>query len=185
MFIGDTVTHIILNESIDITETIKYFKSLSENEWDKFKLRQNRFDVHQQTKTIGAIWTEGNNLNTEYIPQYYSHIKHFDLLIKLVINAAKNKYKNNMEVVRAMVVKLPSGKSIPEHIDSAIIFNNAHRIHIPIVNNELVKFTVDNKTIPMHVGTIVEINNRKMHGVINNSKIDRLQFICDLRPIKL
>lgn len=77
------------------------------------------------------------------------------------------------------VAKLKSKGKILPHIDLGIDFAISHRIHIPLVTNKKVIFDVDGKKLHLEVGSVYEINNLKLHSVVNDSEYDRIHIIFD------
>ena len=54
-------------------------------------------------------------------------------------------------------------------------------IHIPLISHPDVKFTLDHKDYYLEPGHGYEINNQIIHEVRNESNIDRLHMIIDLK----
>jgi len=185
MNIGDD-THIILEQGKHLGDVIHHFASQPASVWDEFTFRQDSYSVHRDTKTIAARWADNSLSDARWLPQYEQHRTEFDTLIGMAIAAIRRHYGYKAVPLRAMVAMLPAGKTIPYHKDQGSpIFATAHRIHIPLVNFPVCDFYIEGKIVPMNVGTVVEINNKKMHKVENYSVIDRLQFICDAEPSSL
>jgi len=111
-------------------------------------------------------------------------MKPFDDLIRMTENAVKYHYGYaDVASLRAMVAMRPAGEVIEYHADRGTpLFDRANRVHIPVVNVPMCDFYIEGEIIPMNIGTIVEINNKKMHKVENYSILDRLHFICDVEP---
>jgi hypothetical protein len=55
----------------------------------------------------------------------------------------------------------------------------SHRIHLPLVTNDGVKFTVGDTTKYLLPGELWEINNRRKHTVMNNGTEGRVHMIMD------
>ena len=49
-------------------------------------------------------------------------------------------------------------------------------------NNPTVRFTISGKPYPFEVGKAYEINNQKIHSVMNMGNEDRISFIFDYVP---
>lgn len=90
-----------------------------------------------------------------------------------------------------LYVKLPAGKSIGPHTDGGYYLSIVHRLHIPIVTNDKVYFTLENVnntkdpnkvSINMKQGILYEINNQHRHSVQNSGLIDRIHLIVDIIP---
>jgi len=109
-------------------------------------------------------------------------------ILPLLLNDLNNitnivhKYYNNNNLIigRCLATNLKSNSIISKHRDGGnIVLLNGHRLHIPIITNKLVSFSVGNETKILQEGTIYEINNLRQHSVENNSNEDRLHLIID------
>jgi aspartyl/asparaginyl beta-hydroxylase (cupin superfamily) len=85
-------------------------------------------------------------------------------------------------VIRAMAARLVAGGKITPHVDRHPSFHAGHRIHIPITTNPRVRFMIDGQPYRFQVGEAYEINNQKMHSVMNKGKQGRITFIFDYVP---
>jgi hypothetical protein len=81
--------------------------------------------------------------------------------------------------VRANLVGLKPGGEITEHTDNNFSLVHSHRLHLPIITNEEVEFTVGDETINMKEGELYEINNRHLHSVRNAASTNRVHLIMD------
>ena len=77
--------------------------------------------------------------------------------------------------------RLAGGRILP-HRDSHPSFGAGHRIHVPIVTNPRVRFMIDGRPFQLEVGQAYEINNQKVHSVMNKGDVDRINFIFDYVP---
>ncbi len=68
-------------------------------------------------------------------------------------------------VVRFPRIWMSSGECITPHKDDDFSLTHSHRIHLSIITNDEVWFTVGSETIHMREGELYEINNRRMHSV--------------------
>ena len=68
------------------------------------------------------------------------------------------------------------------HRDSHPSFGAGHRIHVPIITNPRVRFMIDGRPYQLQVGEAYEINNQKVHSVMNKGAEDRINFIFDYMP---
>jgi hypothetical protein len=87
-------------------------------------------------------------------------------------------------VIRCLFALLPPDVTIPVHHDTGFWVENCHRVHVPIITNELVDFniglTADSmKKILLEEGDIIEFNNRCKHMVYNGWHQDRVHLIYD------
>ena len=94
----------------------------------------------------------------------------------------KRFYAPGGTVIRAMAAKLLAGSVITPHTDKHPSFHCGHRIHVPITTNPRVRFMIDGQSYQFKVGEAYEINNQKMHSVMNKGAEDRITFIFDYVP---
>ena len=137
--------------------------------WERYTFRQKTHQVHSQTKTIPLIWDQTLKGEVIYHPDYIYFKEFLEQL----------PFKN---IISAILINLPAGKSIPRHIDTASFFKRHHRVHIPIVTNEKCLFTVGDEIRHLEQGEIWEIDNDNCyHSVINNGATDRIHLLIDYR----
>jgi len=164
------------------TSKIKNKILLNNLDWNSYKFRQKRYKDHLETKTIPIIWSENFSTPINWDP-YYDIFKD-DL--KDVESIIKKSLCNKGNFMSAILINLPSGKSIKRHRDANPIgekFNRCHRIHIPILTNKDCFFEIDGEIKNMREGEIWEINNiRKFHSVQNNGISDRIHLLIDWDP---
>jgi len=99
-----------------------------------------------------------------------------------IISDAKNFYGyENLKLTSILFTELRRGGIIPEHSDTGKMLTTHHRIHIPLVSDPAVKFTLDHKDYYLEPGHGYEINNQLTHEVRNESNIDRIHMIIDLK----
>ena len=102
-----------------------------------------------------------------------------------IISDAKNFYGyENLKLASILFTELRRGGIIPEHSDTGKMLTTHHRIHIPLVSDPAVKFTLDHKDYYLEPGHGYEINNQLTHEVRNESNIDRIHMIIDLKEWK-
>ena len=81
--------------------------------------------------------------------------------------------------MRINLAKLLPGSMIPEHMDTNITLTHSHRVHMPVVTNEKVMFSVGGEKKHLREGEVWEINNKKAHWVENKSEEARIHLILD------
>lgn len=173
---------------LDVTALKALVHELSEEQWSSFSVRQNRYEVHQHTQTIGLVYdpdfrhTHPTRLPALQIfeqairPALWMAADHFeesDAGRKLVSENGQGYF------IRATLVRLKAGCSIAEHQDMNFSLTHSHRLHLPIVTNDRVLFTVGNETMNLREGQLTEINNRRKHSVRNEGAADRVHLILD------
>jgi len=97
-------------------------------------------------------------------------------LVRQLESAHDGKY------ARIFLAKLPAGKVISAHSDWQEYLLNCRRHHIAVTTNANVDFTVGDETINMAAGEIWEINNGRVHSVVNGGEFDRDHLIVDILP---
>ncbi len=173
---------------IDIAELRSIAQQFSDEQWDNLSIRQQRYEVHKHTQTIGLV----------YDPDFrHSHptrlppLKLFEAALKPALWMIADHFEQTPAgkalvqenglgyFIRATLVKLRAGAGIAAHRDMNFSLTHSHRVHIPLITNDRVLFTVGNETINMREGTIYEINNRRVHSVENKGDEDRVHLILD------
>ena len=87
-------------------------------------------------------------------------------------------------IIRCILARMPPNANIPVHHDTGAWVSQSHRIHVPLITDNLVDFMIgpteeDMKRFEFSVGTIYELNNSCKHSVYNGSKIGRVHLILD------
>ena len=160
-------------------------EALTEAEWGADSWRQEKYKIHRWTQTISlAFDLDFRHENPTIYEKYYE----FEEDLKPVFEQIKTYYselfgdKENVAdsyFIRINLVKLLAKGEIPAHNDKNFSLTHGHRIHIPIITNDQVMFTVAEEKIAMPEGEIWEINNKKIHYVENLSDHDRVHMIID------
>lgn len=70
--------------------------------------------------------------------------------------------------------------SIGLHTDHGVFLESCNRVHIPIITNVDCFFIVGGEQWHMAKGIIYEIDNTRMHGVVNNGLTSRIHLIINL-----
>ena len=80
---------------------------------------------------------------------------------------------------RIMLARMGPGGTISPHRDAKPAAKWPHKIHVPILTNEQVIFTVDGTDYHFEEGEAVEVNNMAMHSVANRGTADRIHLIFE------
>lgn len=155
-------------------KTIK--ESLDKLDWEKFMHRQQTFDAHRHTQSVPLIFDKDFRMSNPTYLQDFSICENF-------LTRLKQKFKKKLGegfIIRALLVKLKNNSAISPHYDGGTSLNSCNRVHIPIVTNRQVVFTVGEESKYLKAGEMWEINNsRKLHDVSNFSDDDRVHLIVD------
>jgi len=161
----------------DLIEEIIAYKA----EWDIDTSRQNLTDIHKdskmfQIKFMSYFWSLGDKVFVQDVNSLKNEnskkclYKLFDIFEK----------HYDGKVVRCEVIGLLPGGSVAVHQDDGDFAKYARRIHVPILTNNNVFFTVMDETINMKLGNWYEINNVLDHSVKNESDEKRIHIIIDV-----
>lgn len=161
---------------------------LAEDQWDSFSVRQKRYEVHQHTQTIGLV----------YDPDFrHSHptrlpvLEMFESALRPILWMTADHFEETESAqqlirengsgyfIRASLVRLKAHCNIADHRDMNFSLAHSHRVHLPVITNDRVLFTVGKETISMREGQLTEINNRRLHSVHNGSPHDRIHLVLD------
>jgi hypothetical protein len=166
---------------VDITNIKSFINSLTDEDWDAWKHRQNSYNPHSKTKTYPLSWVEvehlnGNNSLNITIKNTFSKI--WDILSPELTKLEKY-YRGRCTNV--MFVKLLPGEKINPHVDVRHLLH-FYRCHLPIVTNDDIFFYIDYRKYKLREGIFYKINNFRVHSVENNSTEDRIHLIVDILP---
>lgn len=165
--------------TIDITGVVNRVNSVDADEWNKHVDRARMFNVHREAQSLVFMF---GSQEPPYTSRTYPLYEAYQDLIEQVEKAVSVFYRSSGVVCRSIITKLPPGKEIAEHIDTAPFFDEHRRVHVPIQTDDDIHFVVGGERVPMSQGEVWEINNKNPHKVINNSEQDRLQLIVDIKP---
>jgi hypothetical protein len=149
--------------------------------WDVFSARQARFAVHNHTRSINFIWSEGWNGEGEpdVLRLDYAPVGLRDAADDIA-RATANHFGG--VVTRLILAELRAGTSIPPHRDSGPLLTLVHRCHLPIITNPAVSFTVDQVDHHLQAGEVYEFDNMRTHSVSNGGTERRVHLICNVLP---
>jgi hypothetical protein len=150
-----------------------------DKEWEENTSRQEKTYSQKDTQSINIVdfslqWTPGSTYDPKFVLNNTNLFHEINLIIKDLENKLDGK------VGRVLLTKLLPNKKISQHKDYQryLVLNN--RCHIPIITNEKVNFIVGEESINMKEGDCWEINNARVHSVINDSDQDRIHLIVDI-----
>ena len=167
-----------LHHNFDVGPLRRRIEQIPDSAWLESE-REKLFAVHKHTQSIMLVHFEDfKHERPEYSDLYYEMQDE----LKPLVDYVAAYYRNNGFIVRLLLAKLLGGGKIPHHTDSGYSLLNCHRVHVPVVTNEGVLFTVGGEQINMRVGEFWEINNGADHAVTNSSDEDRVHIIIDWMP---
>ena len=169
---------------IDTSALKEVILRAEEKDWLDNSYRQQVYDVHTQTHSLVMLFTTGEGWPDIEVRKESAWNLLADAAVPLMESLLKQHYSVGGTIVRAMAAKLLAGGIIKPHLDGHPSFHAGHRIHVPITTNSRVRFMIDGQPYKFEVGKAYEINNQKIHSVMNKGKEDRITFIFDYIPEK-
>lgn len=150
--------------------------------WFEQEYRQKEYDVHRYTESIVMVFTDGSGWPNIEVSKQPGWARLAAAAVPLMRDIIDSGYPAGGAIIRAMAAKLLAGGKIKPHRDSHPSFLHGHRIHVPVTTNSRVRFMLDGRPYKLEVGQAYEINNQKLHSVMNKGKEDRITFIFDYVP---
>ena len=150
--------------------------------WLEDSYRQEAYDVHYDTQSIVLVFVDTKQWPDVVVSQEPGWDRLADVALPVMNDIISRLYPPGGTVIRAMAAKLLAGKKITPHVDRHQSFHKGHRIHIPITTNPRVRFMIEGQPYQFKIGEAYEINNQKMHSVMNKGNEDRITFIFDYIP---
>jgi hypothetical protein len=150
--------------------------------WNENTQRQQDYEVHEQTRSIVLLFADVEHWPAAEVGRKQGWERLGAVAEPLMQHILERHYPPGGRIIRAMAAKLLAGGRILPHRDTHPSFAAGHRIHVPITTNPRVRFTIDGRPCRMEVGQAYEINNQKMHSVMNGGTDDRITFIFDYVP---
>jgi Aspartyl/Asparaginyl beta-hydroxylase len=84
-------------------------------------------------------------------------------------------------IMRVQLTELPPGSTIQPHRDVGILAL-IHRLHVPIVTHDDVKFFIAGQVFSLKPGRLYDLNNVVVHSVENRSDVMRVHLMVDMLP---
>ena len=167
-----------LHNQFDVTAIKRRVDEIPDARWSESE-RERLFAVHRDTQSLLMVHFEDYQYKK---PDYRDLFNELEGELRPVLDYIADYYQNNGFIVRMILAKLVAGGKIPEHKDAGYSLLNCHRVHLPIISNDDVVFSVGGEAINMQVGELWEINNGSLHAVENRSTEDRIHLIVDWMP---
>jgi hypothetical protein len=86
-----------------------------------------------------------------------------------------------VQLGRCVITRLEPGKKIEPHIDQGTPATFYTRFQVALQCEPGCNFIIDDEQVNFRAGEVWMINNRAEHSVINNSSVDRIALIIDVR----
>lgn len=159
------------------------FGTITDEAWNRHNSLKFKFPtIFGEVETFrisfldSTVWGDPKNHNP--IPENTDHP-----VRELIVNElSKLEEYYNSTVKIAVLDRLPPGARINRHFDQSPIYEKCHRIHLPLITNDLVDFYIADVKYNFKAGQFFEFNNRAYHEVHNNSNLHRIHLVVDLLP---
>jgi len=166
---------------VDVQALRERILSQGPEAWAEQAIRQQVYEVHQETESIVMLFCEESWPDGEiYREAGWDRLA--DVAMPIIDHVIESYYEPGGILLRAMAAKLKARGRINAHRDSLRSFHIGHRVHVPITTSPGVRYTISGKPYQFEVGSAYEINNQKKHSVLNMGGEDRISFIFDYVP---
>jgi len=169
--------------SVDIAPLAEAIARQDPSAWNEHEQRQKDYEVHRQTQSIVLLFAGLDNWPTIEVLKMPGWERLSGVVVPLMDQIIARWYPPGGRIIRSMIARMPAGGRIDPHRDSHPSFACGHRIHVPIDTNPRVRFTVDGRPFHLESGRVYEVNNLKIHSVINKGTTDRTHLIFDYVPV--
>ncbi len=166
---------------VDVSAIRDKVLAFTDEDWLGGDWRRQTFEAHKDTDTVELVYTKDIRAEAPAKRAKYAELD-CDSLLAPVLETICDYFTGDGFVVRALLVRLKAGGVIDTHVDSGYTLMSARRVHVPVVSNGAVVFTVGQEPCVMGEGELWEINNARPHGVENTSPHDRVHLIVDWMP---
>jgi len=167
-----------LIDTCTIAPLLAKVQALGEDDWGAVDWRQNRFEAHKYTQTIELLFDRDFRHENPTKHAMYDRLG-CDELLAPILESIADYYTGDDYPIRLLLVRLLPKGLIPQHVNTGYSLTTARRIHVPVVTNEGVIFTVGGEPRALPAGEIWEINNTREHSVENTSDRNRVHMIVD------
>ena len=152
-------------------------------EWKIDTSRQDNNYTHSNTNMYQICYTDYNwSPGSSIVTNQVNNLKTPKAIKELLDIYNKLEYYYEGKIIRCEIVKMLKNTKIPKHVDGGPLLYYSRRVHVPVITNEKITFTVMDNTIHMKRGGWYEINNQLPHSVNNETDIDRVHIIIDVLP---
>ena len=179
-------------KTCDYKGILEILKTVPEEEWNKDTVVRNSKEkvdnTNLDTRALMLKYKSTAATGPGFVDYEKNDVEILNKLqpiLKQIVSDIKKFYRyENLKLTAILFSELKKGGIIPEHSDAGKMLTTHHRIHIPLVSDPAVKFTLDHKDYYLEPGHGYEINNQLVHDVRNESNIDRIHMIIDLKEWK-
>lgn len=164
---------------VDIAALRAAVLAIPEAEWDRENAdKPNRFEALDTTRHI--VFRFVSNLKDWRSDYDRPNWTEWEALLRPVLAQAVARFGYSHGVYpRVMLARMPAGGVIKPHRDANPAAKWPHKIHVPLMTNEGVVFTIDGVHYHLPEGEAVEVDNMAVHAVENRGAEDRIHLIFE------
>ena len=176
--------HLVQLESGIDTRPIQKALACNTDLWHLNASRQRAISVQAQTQTIflRAATPAPSHVRTQDIHQSQL-APHAWRLPEAVLLVQALAHDLGVELARAMLVRLPPGRSVGAHRDEGAYYAIRNRYHLAVANaphGSILHVADEEADLPQ--GSLWRIDNKQLHSAQNRSATDRIHLIFDVLP---
>jgi len=137
--------------NIAVSPLVVKLCSQSAEDWNRNDFRQSRYAVHKDTTTIPILF------DGDFRHFRPTRREKYDLFwpdIAPVCEAVSDHFHDGGYVIRCILARLRAGGVIAAHVDTGFSLANSHRLHLPLLTNDEVFFSVGDEVVQMRVGEL-------------------------------
>lgn len=176
--LGKRANFLTLASDIDVSGLRQILAQQTEEQWAGSG-REELYEPHRDTQALLIVHDDDFRHSRPTVKPLYETFKAELVPLFQLISSY---YGGDGFFIRVLFARLRAGGKISPHIDKVHTLLNCNRIHLPIITNDDVWFSVGGQSINLPAGELVEINNATVHSVENNSDEDRVHLIMDWVP---
>ncbi len=118
---------------------------------------------------------DGRHFKATVFPGYAE----YRALLEPLLRTIASRLGAGEKVMRIQFAWLGAGSTIEPHRDTSVTLLYSHRVHVPILTNDEVKFMCGEESINMCEGDIWTFDNTLRHSVYNRGNTPRIHLIVD------
>lgn len=164
---------------VDISGIREDILAIPEEIWARENLsKPNRFEALEKTQHIVFRFVNGLNdwRGSHDRPMWEDWKSRLEPVLKQA--TADYGYAHGA-FPRIMLARMLPGGTISPHIDASPSAKWPHKIHVPIITNDQVRFFINPSYYHFPVAEAVELNNLDVHAVKNGGDTDRIHLIFE------
>ena len=164
---------------IDINDLRHVVRAIPEDVWELENAQKpNRFDALDRTRHIVFRFvSDTRDWRQSYDRPLWGQWQ--AELMPIMMRAAQSYGYQRGMFPRVMLARMGAGGVIHPHRDANPAAKWPHKIHIPLITNDDVRFFVDGIAYHFKEGEAVEVSNMAVHGVENAGDTDRVHLIFE------